>query len=77
MITNHELVRELAEKSSDKFQGWDERRGNYKETSLNRYKLVEAVVRECARLCDESPLKDGELHAKNLLEHFKVEEDQK
>lgn len=77
MVQNHDLVKKLIDDSTSVLSGWDDRLGNYTHSYLDRWKLVENVVKECARLCHESPLKDGELHARNLLDHFKVEQDQK
>lgn len=72
MVQNHGLVWSLIDGSSETLSGWDDKLGNYTQKYLNRYLLVENVVRECARLCSESDHQDGELHARNLLNHFKI-----
>ena len=37
-------------------------------------KFAELIVKECAKVNYNSPFKDGEFHARELLEHFGVEE---
>jgi hypothetical protein len=37
-------------------------------------KFAELIVRECAYINLKSPFQDGEFHAREVLEHFGVEE---
>jgi hypothetical protein len=37
-------------------------------------KFAESLIRECASVNYRSPFKDGEFHAREVLEHFGVEE---
>jgi hypothetical protein len=37
-------------------------------------KFAELIVRECAGINLKSPFKDGEFHAREILEHFGVDE---
>lgn len=46
MHVNENTKRLIAE-ATQEFRSWSYARGNYRETSLDRTKLVELVVREC------------------------------
>jgi len=43
-------------------------------TEEDKQEFAELIVRECAKVNYNSPFKDGEFHARELLEHFGVEE---
>ena len=75
MISNHDLVRKLIDDSTSVLSGWDDRLGNYTHSYLDRWKLIENVVRECARFCSDSQSEDGVVYARDLLNHFNISKD--
>jgi hypothetical protein len=51
--------------------------GGYEPISFMDYyteKLAELIVQECVGVNYKSPFRDGEFHAREVLEHFGVEE---
>jgi hypothetical protein len=58
-------IKQLIEEASG-----DDWRGD----KLNAVLLVELVVRECSGVNYNSSFQDGEFHARELLEHFGIEE---
>jgi hypothetical protein len=38
------------------------------------WKFADLIVQECAKINYNSPFQDGEFHAREVLEHFGVEE---
>lgn len=79
-----ELAEALIEQCTERLTGWDERRGNYTETFVDKHKLIEMVVRECAKVVDETPfgytdyrnqIEEGQRNAcvNALLYHFGIE----
>jgi hypothetical protein len=56
-----ELIKEADRKCSETRRVYDEI-------------LAELIVRECAGVNYNSPFKDGEFHAREVLEHFGIEE---
>ena len=53
----------LALQASNRKTGW-----------LDRQKFAELIVKECSGVNYHSPFQDGEFHARELLEHFGIEE---
>lgn len=50
-----DLAEALIEQCTERLTGWDERRGNYTETFVDKHKLIETVVRECATVVSQVP----------------------
>lgn len=48
--------------------------GDPKYNIIWEEKFAELIVKECAKVNYNSPFKDGEFHARELLEHFGIEE---
>ncbi len=46
----------------------------YNDTYFDKEKFAELIVKECAGVNYNSPFQDGEFHAREVLEHFGVEE---
>ena len=44
------------------------------EEGISLSKFAELIVQECANINYNSPFQDGEFHAREVLEHFGVEE---
>ena len=64
-----ERIRELAEQA-----GFHSYIITHKDDVALFEKFAELIVRECAGINYNSPFKDGEFHAREVLEHFGVEE---
>jgi fido (protein-threonine AMPylation protein) len=62
----NERIRELSKEA----WSWAEQRDYLDPTE----KFAELIVRECANVNYNSPFQDGEFHAREVLEHFGVEE---
>jgi hypothetical protein len=45
-----------------------------KEQEIFTEKFAELIVRECVGVNYKSPFRDGEFHAREVLEHFGIEE---
>ena len=66
---NKELIQKFLNKAC--YDGQDQ----YElEDWLNVEKFAELLVKECASVNYNSPFQDGEFHAREVLEHFGVEE---
>jgi hypothetical protein len=62
------LIKNLAEQCGFTFN-------DYNEPTQRKVELLsELIVRECAAINYKSPFKDGEFHAREVLENFGVEE---
>ena len=64
----NERIRELAEQALFESDFDDEQ-----NIKITMDIFAELIVRECARVNYNSPFKDGEFHAREVLEHFGVE----
>lgn len=67
-------IQELIEQATQHLQGWDERRGNYKETYCDKYKLSDLIVLRCAEFIEQDQGSGKEL-ADRLKEYFGVNYD--
>ena len=66
---NKELIQKFLNKAC--YDGQDQ----YElEDWLNVEKFAELLVKECASVNYNSPFQDGEFHAREVLEHFGVQE---
>ena len=43
-------ILDIIEQATEHYSGYDQRRGNYKETSLDRWKFAELLIRECTKM---------------------------
>ena len=76
---NKELIRDLAIKGGiydcicdpyDKLKNGDP----YSSVMVDLERFAEKIVRECSGVNYNSSFQDGEFHARELLEHFGVDE---
>ena len=76
----NERFRELAEQSGAQFfpamtdYFGDTHPSGVLTVKVDLEKFAELIVRECAGVNYKSPFRDGEFHAREVLEHFGVEE---
>ena len=70
----NERIRELAEQAG--FSSWELNPSveTMSDTPEKVNKLAELIVRECVNVNYNSAFKDGEFCARELLEHFGIEE---
>ena len=68
----NERIRELAEQATS-IQGPTPYNPLTFEV-FDKEKFAELIVRECANVNYNSPFQDGEFHAREVLEHFGVED---
>lgn len=67
----NEKIKELAEQS-----GWlhaCKHGGVHSSLDEDWIKFAELIVQECASLCYNSNLKDADIHAMNILNHFNID----
>ena len=67
-----ERIKKLIELSGISVRGYYDETGS---TPLELQKFTELIVRECAGINLKSPFQDGEFHAREVLEHFGVDDD--
>lgn len=67
-------IQELINQSTETLTGWDERKGNFKETYCDKYKLSNLIVLSCAEFIEQDQGSGKEL-ADRLKEYFEVNDD--
>ncbi len=76
-------VQRLIEQATEHFQSYSYARGNYKETSLDRWKFAELIVRECIDIISPYTVRMGRpgeeyLHPiVELKKHFGIKDEPK
>lgn len=70
-------IQELIEQATQHLQGWDERKGNYKETYCDKYNLSNLIILECIKICNSrvgnSDYNTGRMHcASDIKDHFGI-----
>ncbi len=67
----NERIKELMEQATTVTEPDDP---DYRHEHFDKAKFAELIVRECSGVNYNSSFQDGEFHARELLEHFGVEE---
>ena len=67
----NERIMELAEQARD-YADYYAMLSGVKEQDIFTEKFAELIVRECAGVNFKSPFRDGEFHAREVLEHFGI-----
>lgn len=70
-------IQKLIDQSTETLSGWDERRGNFKETYCDKHKLSNLIILECIKICNSrvgnSDYNTGRMHcASDIKEHFGI-----
>lgn len=72
MIYRNPEILNIINLSTRELKGWDERRGNYRETYLDRWDFAENMINKCIQIIleDKSDEQSGKKYADLLKKYF-------